>query len=79
MPPETGAPQADRDFLAFGRWLKPASASEIERAVEKLRSQAQSFDLVVETTREEVEYVIAELTKIVERLRAMSPLFAASV
>ena len=37
------------------------------------------FSLSEETTREEVEYVIAELTKIVERLRAMSPLFAASV
>ena len=37
------------------------------------------FSLSEDTTREEVEYVIAELTKIVERLRAMSPLFAASV
>lgn len=54
LPPETGAPQADRDFLAFGRWLKPSSAVEIERAVERLRSQAQSFDLIVETSREEV-------------------------
>ncbi|QRI63056.1 PAS-domain containing protein [Shinella sp. PSBB067] len=54
LPAETGAPQADRDFLAFGRWLKPTSAAEIERAVERLRSQAQSFDLVVETTRDEV-------------------------
>ena len=54
LPPETGAPQADREFLAFGRWMKPNSALEIERAVEKLRSQAQSFDLVVETSREEV-------------------------
>jgi len=54
LPPETGAPQADRDFLAFGRWMKPASATEIEHAIERLRSQAQSFDLVVETTRDEV-------------------------
>jgi len=54
LPPETGAPQADRDFLAFGRWMKPASAAEIEHAIERLRSQAQSFDLVVETTRDEV-------------------------
>src|SRR5690606_39941174 len=54
LPPETGAPQADRDFLAFGRWLKPNSAAEIERAVERLRSQAQSFDLILETSREEV-------------------------
>lgn len=33
LPPETGAPQADNEFLAFGRWLKPTSAGEIERAV----------------------------------------------
>ena len=35
------------------------------------------FSLSEESTLEEVEYVIAELKKIVERLRAMSPLFAA--
>ncbi len=34
------------------------------------------FSLSEESTAEEVEYVIAELKKIVERLRAMSPLFA---
>ena len=54
LPAETGAPQADRDFLAFGRWMKPTSAAEIERAVERLRSQAQSFDLILETSRDEV-------------------------
>lgn len=36
------------------------------------------FSLSEESTLEEVEYVIAELKKIVERLRAMSPLFAAN-
>ena len=36
------------------------------------------FSLSEESTQEEVEYVIAELKKIVERLRAMSPLFAAN-
>ncbi|WP_425475351.1 ATP-binding protein [Shinella oryzae] len=54
LAPETGAPVADRDFLAFGRWLKPTSAAEIERAVERLRTQAQSFDLILETGRDEV-------------------------
>ncbi len=46
LPPETGAPQ-DNEFLAFGLWLKPRSASELERAIDRLREQAQSFDMVV--------------------------------
>ncbi|CAN7279396.1 ATP-binding protein [Pararhizobium sp. LjRoot238] len=54
LPVETGAPQDDRDFLAFGRWIKSQSASELEKAIELLRSSAQSFDLIVETTRGEI-------------------------
>ncbi|NRF11416.1 sensor histidine kinase [Agrobacterium pusense] len=54
LPAETGVPQADQDFLAFGRWLKPASASQLEKSIEKLRSHAQSFDLTIETHRGEV-------------------------
>ena len=54
LPAETGAPQDDRDFLAFGRWIKSRSASELEKAIELLRSTAQSFDLVLETNRNEV-------------------------
>jgi hypothetical protein len=54
LPAETGVPQADHDFLAFGRWLKPASASQLEKSIEKLRSHAQSFDLTIETQRGEV-------------------------
>ncbi|MFN3502801.1 MAG: alkaline phosphatase, partial [Allorhizobium sp.] len=54
LPAETGAPQQDPDFLAFGRWLKPHSASEVERAIEGLRLNAKSFDLVVETQRGDV-------------------------
>ncbi|TCU16278.1 PAS domain-containing sensor histidine kinase [Rhizobium sullae] len=53
LPAETGAPQ-DNEFLAFGLWLKPRSASELERAIDRLRSAAQSFDMVVETNREEI-------------------------
>ncbi|WP_245500698.1 PAS domain-containing sensor histidine kinase [Rhizobium sp. BK251] len=53
LPVETGAPQ-DNDFLAFGRWLKPWSASELEKAIDQLRGKAQSFDMVVETTRDEI-------------------------
>ncbi|AWM27054.1 sensor [Sinorhizobium fredii CCBAU 25509] len=54
LPLETGAPQDDRDFLAFGRWIKPQSAGQLEKAIEALRAQAQSFDLVLETQRNEV-------------------------
>lgn len=54
LPTETGAPQQDNEFLAFGRWLKPHSAGELEKAVESLRGNAQSFDMVIETQRDEV-------------------------
>ena len=54
LPAETGVPQDDREFLAFGRWIKPISASELEKAIERLRSQAQSFDLIIETHRNEI-------------------------
>jgi signal transduction histidine kinase len=53
LPPETGAPQ-DNEFLAFGLWLKSHSASELEKAIERLRDEAQSFDMVVETNRDEI-------------------------
>lgn len=54
LPAETGVPAEDRDFLAFGRWLSTTSAPELERAIEALRSNARSFDMVVETYRNEV-------------------------
>ncbi|MDO1584704.1 PAS domain-containing sensor histidine kinase [Rhizobium oryzicola] len=54
LPAETGAPSDDREFLAFGRWLKAHSAAEVERAIEGLRSNARSFDMVAETVRDEV-------------------------
>lgn len=54
LPNETGAPISNMDFLAFGRWLKPTSAGLLEKAIETLRSSAQSFDLTVETQRGEV-------------------------
>jgi signal transduction histidine kinase len=54
LPVETGAPVNDREFLAFGRWLKSRSAGDLEKAIEKLRSNAVSFDMVIETSRDEV-------------------------
>ncbi|MBB3570887.1 PAS domain-containing sensor histidine kinase [Rhizobium sp. BK491] len=53
LPVETGAPQ-DNEFLAFGRWLKSWSAGELDKAIDKLRSSGQSFDMVVETNRDEI-------------------------
>ena len=53
LPAETGAPTGDRDFIAFGRWLTPRSAGEVEKAIDALRSAGSSFDLVVETQRGE--------------------------
>ncbi|SIQ83345.1 PAS domain-containing protein [Rhizobium sp. RU20A] len=54
LPIETGAPQENADFLAFGRWVKPQSASELEHAIERLRSSAQSFDIAIETGRGQI-------------------------
>lgn len=54
LPAETGAPGDDREFLAFGRWIKGNSASELEKAIDALRTDARSFDLVLETQRNEI-------------------------
>ena len=51
LAPETGAPQKPSDFLAFGRWLEPRSAANIDDAIDRLRAQAERFDLIVETVR----------------------------
>ncbi|MDF1610464.1 PAS-domain containing protein [Hoeflea sp. YIM 152468] len=48
---ETGAPQKPAEFLAFGRWLEPRSAAKLDDAIDKLRAQAQRFDMIVETSR----------------------------
>src|SRR5690606_6483980 len=45
------APEDRATFLAFGRWLTPRSAAQIERAIADLREQRQAFDLVIETTK----------------------------
>ena len=54
LPVETGAPQPDREFLAFGRWLRSSSAAELEKSIDELRSHARSFDMVIETNKDEV-------------------------
>ena len=46
-----GVPEDRATFLAFGRWLAPASATALERAVAALREGRQGFDLAIETVR----------------------------
>lgn len=48
---QTGAPEKRGEFLAFGRWLEPRSAMELERAINDLRDHAAPFSMVVETQR----------------------------
>ena len=51
LPAEIGAPQSSSEFLAFGRWLEPRSAARLEQAVERLRADAERFDLILESSR----------------------------
>jgi signal transduction histidine kinase len=51
LSPATGAPQQPADFLVFGRWLEPGSATRLDEAIDMLRAQAERFDLIVETVR----------------------------
>ncbi|MDN2566216.1 PAS-domain containing protein [Aquibium sp. A9E412] len=51
LPGDSGAPDERGAFLAFGRWLTPASAFALERAAAALRERGEAFDLVVETSR----------------------------
>lgn len=54
LPPEMGSPDDAEEFLAFGSWLTPASARELEICSGKLRSNAERFDLTLETLNGQV-------------------------
>ncbi|TDH37845.1 PAS domain-containing protein [Pseudohoeflea suaedae] len=54
LPPEIGAPDEVEGFLAYSGWLSPTSARALESASEKLRSNAQSFDITLETNTGQV-------------------------
>jgi signal transduction histidine kinase len=45
------APEDRATFLAFGRWLTPRSASQLERSLAELREEKQPFDMVLETSK----------------------------
>ncbi len=43
LPAESGVPEDDREFLAFGRWLEPEAAIKLERAISSLREVGDQF------------------------------------
>ncbi|MGB7334811.1 MAG: ATP-binding protein [Salaquimonas sp.] len=44
-----GAPNSHSDFLAFGKWLHPNSATILENAIDALRADAKQFTFGVKT------------------------------
>ncbi|MBW3099106.1 sensor histidine kinase [Pseudohoeflea coraliihabitans] len=49
LPSELGAPDGDREFMAFEGWLQLASARKLDEAIDRLRSQAEQFEMTLET------------------------------
>ena len=49
LPPSSGAPDERGQFLAFGRWIEPRSAGELEHGLAALREKGTAFDLIIET------------------------------
>lgn len=47
----TGAPEDRATFLAYGRWLTPRAAAQLEHAIEALREKGTAFEIVVETQK----------------------------
>ncbi len=44
-----GAPKSRAEFLAFGAWLEPSCAADLDRAVANLRERGTPFDLELAT------------------------------
>ncbi|MCX5513683.1 two-component sensor histidine kinase [Kaistia algarum] len=49
LPEICGAPVDRSNFLAFGTWLPPASASRLDAAIERLRGRGETFTLALDT------------------------------
>src|SRR5690606_8692125 len=49
--PAGEAPEDRATFLAFGRWLSPRSATQLERALAALREDKRNFEIVLETNK----------------------------
>jgi signal transduction histidine kinase len=45
--PRSGMPEDRSEFFAFGRWVEPRSAAELERALTELRPERAPFSLVI--------------------------------
>ncbi|MEP1444043.1 MAG: ATP-binding protein [Hyphomicrobiales bacterium] len=49
LPEASDAPEDAATFMAFGKWLAPASAAGLERHIEDLRENGTAFQLAVST------------------------------
>ena len=49
MPPIVGVPEDRAAFLAFGNWLMPSAASQLDQAIARLRERGEAFSLKCET------------------------------
>ena len=49
LPAGSGVPDDRAHFLAFGRWLQPRSAAELEHCLAGLRERGETFEIVLET------------------------------
>jgi signal transduction histidine kinase len=49
LPAASGAPEDRGQFLAFGRWIEPRSAAELEHALAALRERGTTFEIIIET------------------------------
>lgn len=51
LPSELNIPSSERDFLKFDHWLDMQSSTKLDKCLEKLRHDAETFDIVIETIR----------------------------
>lgn len=49
LPAGSGTPESDETFLKFDEWLDADFASSLQKAMQKLREKAVSFDMVVQS------------------------------
>ncbi len=47
LPATAGAPAGRGDFLAFGKWLAPDSAAQLDERLDRMRERGEPFTLVV--------------------------------